>query len=69
MSELVEANKTKPPNTNQTKTDECVELKNIKYQTMLINNTNMPNIIKEKVKCQIYDQKKSAYPQYQTLLL
>jgi hypothetical protein len=32
------------------KTDECVELKNIKYQTMLINNSNnSPNIVKENI--------------------
>ena len=29
--------------------DECIELKNIKYQTMLIHNNNSPNIA-EKVK-------------------
>ena len=31
------------------KIDECIELKNIKYQTMLIHNNNSPNIA-EKVK-------------------
>jgi len=32
------------------KIDECVELKNIKYQTMLINNSNnSPNIVKENI--------------------
>jgi len=32
------------------KIDECIELKNIKYQTMLINNSNnSPNIVKENI--------------------
>ena len=32
------------------KNDECVELKNIKYQTMLINNSNnAPHIVKENI--------------------
>lgn len=29
---------------NEKKIDECIELKNIKYQTMLIHNNNSPNI-------------------------
>ena len=43
MNENVESEKT------EKKIDECIELKNIKYQTMLIHNNNSPNIA-EKVK-------------------
>lgn len=40
----------KEKKTKKTKnTDECLELKNIKYQTMLINNNNNNPVIKEKI--------------------
>ena len=43
--------KTKPPDKKQIKkNEECVELKNIKYQTMLINNSNSsPQVVKENI--------------------
>ena len=46
MDENVEI---KEPIKKEKKIDECLELKNIKYQTMLIHNNNSPNIA-EKVK-------------------
>jgi len=47
MNEIVKSEKQKK--IKPKKSDECVELKNIKYQTMLINNSNMTNVIKGKV--------------------
>ena len=47
MNEIVKSEK--PKKIKLKKSDECVELKNIKYQTMLINNTNITNVIKGKV--------------------
>ena len=41
MSGNAECEKSKK---NEKKIDECIELKNIKYQTMLIHNNNSPNI-------------------------
>ena len=39
MNEIIKSEK--PKKIKPKKSDECIELKNIKYQTMLINNTNI----------------------------
>lgn len=50
-AEIVDTiNTIKPIKIKAKKPDECVELKNIKYQTMLINNSNnSSNIVKENI--------------------
>lgn len=50
-AEIVDTiNTIKPIKIKAKKSDECVELKNIKYQTMLINNSNnSSNIVKENI--------------------
>ena len=46
MNEIIKSEK---PKKIKPKIDECIELKNIKYQTMLINNSNIANVVKGKV--------------------